>query len=935
MGRERFLVKQSLLIFVVRVFNNHFWINNMQEYQIFISYKRNPDATVAEQIYNELESRGYLTFLDRTGLEGGSRFPERIISAIQSSKLFILLLSNATRKSDWVKKEIDIAIKKAKKNELIIVPVICDGTHQTEFAAFLPKYLINTFNFIETDGDISTLCRQLFNILEGHSIYPPKEVADFLTNYKETKNAVESIPNDIRELVTECMNCPRKNSEDIFIQCPRFHPSRKPDDLYFEEERENAIARYKAKNPQPLREQFASEFDYDEAYDKWAAVLYWIEDRYSDRWPHSKSIKQELIEQVEEKHLTWGNRTICNYQVNKINSVLDKIRYLNRPLFQSDLVFFEKDINDIKRSFNDESWRILDTLCLNGLLSFMLIQVARAWEVKKDMLNYLVIKESHGSIKNLLSYHFDAASKTILRAIESGNQICASDYYSFFLLWFLLRKNSCYLTQSLIRKDIETDDKLLISSIEGFMEAYGMLSNSEKSITFATALSYPFYDLPEESWGSGANMIGYNLSDYDWLYLEENVYEVRNFRVGEEDLVKEESYTWISKIPRNSYHNPLSLENLSSADGVLYGFSRGSYSGPLFTLSHYDYSDGYNDIIYDIVAIDHLYSLYYCCKELKEFLIKDSRITEVFIDVPLLKYKLFKDLDRPFSTINSQAYEAYYTNYDALVYSEISPIFIDALSEINNGNITKGKELLELLSDKNDLNAIVYLANIYAYDAQPDYLKALSLYEKAVSRGVRSCIFNVAQCYELLHNYRLAYWWYLLLLDDGTTDQENLNLRLGNCCFHMDERCDHYFEKAGDKGQAAIYLLFDAYYDYEKDEQLSKAIAAIIKVVRPRLCDFSDLDRNMLEEKALEGDFETQFLIGLREVRQYMSSDEFIDKALSYIKNAAINNNPFALCFLGLFMKQLKNDSRAGDAYLEKALRAFYPDPFPDLSRME
>jgi TPR repeat protein len=64
-----------------------------------------------------------------------------------------------------------------------------------------------------------------------------------------------------------------------------------------------------------------------------------------------------------------------------------------------------------------------------------------------------------------------------------------------------------------------------------------------------------------------------------------------------------------------------------------------------------------------------------------------------------------------------------------------------------------------------------------------------------------------------------------------------------------------------------------------------------------------------------------------------LASDEFLNNALKWIRMAANNGNPDALCLLGRYLKKFRNNMSEGDRLLEKALLKLYPSPFPELQK--
>ena len=125
------------------------------DYEIFISYRRDPDFPTAELLFRELEKRGFegKVFLDVHKDEPGE-FPDRLRNAVKASKHFILILSpksleRCTQPGDWVAEEISIALEH-KKN---IIPVT---TYRNfDFPEDLPGQLsvLKTYQRIELNFD--------------------------------------------------------------------------------------------------------------------------------------------------------------------------------------------------------------------------------------------------------------------------------------------------------------------------------------------------------------------------------------------------------------------------------------------------------------------------------------------------------------------------------------------------------------------------------------------------------------------------------------------------------------------------------------------------------------------------------------------------------------------------------------------------------------
>ena len=114
-------------------------------YDVFISYRRKTGADDARLLQQALKSRGYNVFFDYDSLRDG-KFDEKIFEAIDEAPVFVLMLTkgslaNCTKKSDWVRMEIEQALKKERK----IVPV-STTPNLTFFPKKLPKALSSIKN---------------------------------------------------------------------------------------------------------------------------------------------------------------------------------------------------------------------------------------------------------------------------------------------------------------------------------------------------------------------------------------------------------------------------------------------------------------------------------------------------------------------------------------------------------------------------------------------------------------------------------------------------------------------------------------------------------------------------------------------------------------------------------------------------------------------
>jgi formylglycine-generating enzyme required for sulfatase activity len=113
--------------------------------KIFLSYA-SEDRAVAEQISVALAQPGHDVFFDRQDLPPGDEFHTRIRRAIESSDLFIFLVSaHALDTGSYTINELDIAAKSRRR----ILPVLLDKTDVKQ----LPSYL-NSVTVLQTEGNV-------------------------------------------------------------------------------------------------------------------------------------------------------------------------------------------------------------------------------------------------------------------------------------------------------------------------------------------------------------------------------------------------------------------------------------------------------------------------------------------------------------------------------------------------------------------------------------------------------------------------------------------------------------------------------------------------------------------------------------------------------------------------------------------------------------
>jgi hypothetical protein len=90
---------------------------------VFISYSRS-DVDLVELIEMDLLEDGHIIWRDTENIRGGEDWGTKIEEGIVEAYAFIVVLSPASLKSEWVNKEIDFAVKNVSKTP--IIPLILE-----------------------------------------------------------------------------------------------------------------------------------------------------------------------------------------------------------------------------------------------------------------------------------------------------------------------------------------------------------------------------------------------------------------------------------------------------------------------------------------------------------------------------------------------------------------------------------------------------------------------------------------------------------------------------------------------------------------------------------------------------------------------------------------------------------------------------------------
>lgn len=122
---------------------------------VFLSYSRE-DLVVASEVSRRLDRAGVPVWMDRTGVTVGRPFASDIEAAIDGSGCLLVLMSSASSRSEWVRREIERALQRS----IPIMPALLDGTRvESAFPQLKDLERVNLANPAERDQEIGRLIR--------------------------------------------------------------------------------------------------------------------------------------------------------------------------------------------------------------------------------------------------------------------------------------------------------------------------------------------------------------------------------------------------------------------------------------------------------------------------------------------------------------------------------------------------------------------------------------------------------------------------------------------------------------------------------------------------------------------------------------------------------------------------------------------------------
>lgn len=145
----------------------------MTHFDIFISYS-SKDKAVADQVVAHIEKAGYTCWVAPRNIEGGAEYSEVIEKAILECQVFLLIFSENSAQSSWVKSELNIAFSENK----YLVPYKIDATPLKGTM----RLLLNDKHWIEKNNDENKQMNLLLSAIQKYFAMQEKGGTDNIEN---------------------------------------------------------------------------------------------------------------------------------------------------------------------------------------------------------------------------------------------------------------------------------------------------------------------------------------------------------------------------------------------------------------------------------------------------------------------------------------------------------------------------------------------------------------------------------------------------------------------------------------------------------------------------------------------------------------------------------------------------------------------------------
>ena len=128
----------------------------MKRSHLFVSHAKE-DTAFAELIVSKIQDeRGIKPWIDTEHITTGVNILAALRAGLTSMDIFLVLISQASLASAWVREEVECALRKQVEGEsLLVLPFIIDGTELKELESLHPFLLIR-----RVEQGTTGLCRR-------------------------------------------------------------------------------------------------------------------------------------------------------------------------------------------------------------------------------------------------------------------------------------------------------------------------------------------------------------------------------------------------------------------------------------------------------------------------------------------------------------------------------------------------------------------------------------------------------------------------------------------------------------------------------------------------------------------------------------------------------------------------------------------------------
>jgi hypothetical protein len=124
--------------------------------EVFLSHS-SQDREITQRIAVTLRNHGIPVWYSATNIRGAQQWQDEIGRALKRCDFFIVLLSNQSIASEWVKRELSYALSHGQYTENIL-PI---SLEQCDFESL--SWTLGAFEMVDLAGDYTEGCRNILN----------------------------------------------------------------------------------------------------------------------------------------------------------------------------------------------------------------------------------------------------------------------------------------------------------------------------------------------------------------------------------------------------------------------------------------------------------------------------------------------------------------------------------------------------------------------------------------------------------------------------------------------------------------------------------------------------------------------------------------------------------------------------------------------------